>query len=234
MDFETNIGLPVFLDLRVVARNAAGDTAVSAVSNWNITDSSTVVLPGGADLINIHPEQIVARGEATVGAPDVKGTVTNNQFVTGAVEIRAPMIFELTDESTINLDPERVEADVPDELESVTLYAEMDNQFEFGADIRFLSARDTLLFQPGASGIPDTLATLTVPPNRSALDSIMLDREQFNLFTDSLYVKGQIMLLGRTDEQGNPLPTRMLSTDSLSVTLYAKVRFLNNPSAEEN
>ena len=228
IDFETNIGFPVKLDLQVSAINPSGESVGVEISGWDVTDSSTVVIPGAEALINHSPERFIVNGQATLGSPDVVGTVSTGQFVAGQAHINIPMVFELTEDAALDLDPERVELDVPERLQSITLFAEMDNQFEFGADVSILCAGDTLTFRAKSLAKPDTLAELTLLPERASLDSVQLEREHFDLFTDSLYVKSYIRLLGRTDEQGNPLLSRMISTDSLNVTLYATIRYLTN------
>ncbi|MCF7803796.1 MAG: hypothetical protein K9N46_00655 [Candidatus Marinimicrobia bacterium] len=228
IDFDTNIGIPVFLDLTIKSYNADGDSVINdEIRSWNIADSSTVIIPNAEDLINIFPDRIVASGQATAGAPGAVGTVASNQFVAGQINITAPLEFEITDDAVVELDPQKVdpiEAETVDRIRQFTLYARMENQFEFGADVQVMVAQDTMTFESGSTIIPDTLATLHVPAMTEVLDSISLDTTKFAHFKDSSYVKTRVMMLERPDGQ----PSRFLSTDSLKMTLYGTVRYLND------
>jgi len=228
IDFETNIGIPVFLDLTIKSYNDEGDTVINdAVRGWDITDSSTVIIPDAEDLINIFPSFITASGQATAGAPGLIGQVASNQYVRGQLQLSAPLEFTITDDAVVNLDPQKVdpiEEDVRNRVKRLTLYARMDNQFEFGAQVHVLSAKDTLAFDGGASQIPDTLAVLNVPAGMTSLDSVDLDTSKISLFSDSSYVKTRVKMLPMSDGS----PSRFLSTDSLHMNLYGKVRYLND------
>lgn len=232
IDFETNIGIPVFLDLTIKSYNSEGDTVINdAVRGWNINPafqgSSTVVIPNAEDLINIFPSAITASGQATAGAPGEIGTVASNQFVFGQLNIAAPLEFEITNDAVVNLDPQKVdpiEEDVRNRVRRLTLYARMENQFEFGAQVHVISAKDTLTFDGGTSQIPDTLAVLDVPAGVSSLDSVDLDTSKIGLFRDSSYVKTRVKMLPMPDGS----PSSFLSTDTLHMNLYGKVQYLND------
>jgi len=234
MNFTTNIGVPVYLDLNITASNSDGETAVSSVVQHNITENKQVVIPNAEALINIKPDKIVASGRATVGSLDTVGTVASDQFIKGEFNINAPLKLYLTESSQIELDPEEVDTeDFPEELERIVLYADYNNQFDFGSQIEVLAATDTTL--EGSLVMPDTLLTLDIIPNHTGLDSILLDEDEFDLFINSeqLYIKTIVNLVGEKDNQGNPLPSSFLSTDSLKLLLYGSMKVLVDPDAEE-
>ncbi|NQU27561.1 MAG: hypothetical protein HQ528_04665 [Candidatus Marinimicrobia bacterium] len=233
MDFTSNIGVPVLLNLTITATNADGDFAESQIIGWNITDSNQVRIPNAEDLINISPDKIVASGLATVGSADVVGTVAADQYIEGQFLINAPLELIITEDASIELDPELVDTeDFPQELERVVLYAKYDNQFEFGTQIEVYAAHDTIEFD---SGSPDTLLTLDIIANHTGTDSVILDEDEFDLFDGSqeLYVKTSVQLTGETDGEGNPVPSKFLSTDSLKILLYGALKVLVDPEAEE-
>jgi len=237
MDFDSNIGVPVFLNLTITATNADGDFAESQIIGWNIiSDSNQVRIPNAEDLINISPDKIVASGLATVGAVDVIGTVAADQYIEGQFLINAPLELLITEDASIDMDPELVDTDdFPEDLERMVLYAEYDNQFEFGTQIEVFAAHDTAHFLSGTTVLPDTLLTLDIIANHTGTDSVILDEDEFDLFDGSqeLYVKTSAHLTGETDGEGNPLPSKFLSTDSLKILLYGAIKVLVDPEAEE-
>ncbi|NOZ03931.1 MAG: hypothetical protein GXO92_04890 [FCB group bacterium] len=226
IDFDTNIGVPVFLNLNLVAKNDAGETAVSSIENWNIRDSSLVVIPNAEKLINIIPNKIIASGSAVVGAPGVVGTVATDQYIEGKLMLNAPLELYLKPDARIELDPERVESDFPEELDQIIVYAKMNNQFEFGAQIEVLVASDSGYFHPGSLIIPDTLMVLEMLPKQTQLDSVVLGDREKGLLSDSSFIKPIISLLGNSDSEGNPISSRFFATDSLQVLLYGSGRVL--------
>ena len=233
MNFTTNIGVPVYLDLNITASNS-DTTVVSSIVQHNISENNQVVIPNAEALINIKPDKIVASGRATVGSLDMVGTVASDQFIEGEFNIKAPLKLYLTESSQIELDPEEVDTeDFPEELERIVLYADYNNQFDFGSQIEVLAAVDTTL--EGSLVLPDTLLTLDIIPNHTGLDSILLDEDEFDLFINSeqLYIKTIVNLVGEKDNQGNPLPSSFLSTDSLKLLLYGSMQILVDPEAEE-
>ncbi|MBC8400082.1 MAG: hypothetical protein H8E14_01190 [Candidatus Marinimicrobia bacterium] len=234
MNFTTNIGVPVYLDLNITASNSDGETAVSSVAQHNITENNQVVIPNAEALINIKPDKIVASGRATVGSLDTVGTVASDQFIEGEFNIKAPLKLYLTESSQIELDLEEVDTeDFPEDLERIVLYADYYNQFDFGSQIEVLASEDTTL--EGSLVMPDTLLTLDIIPNYTGLDSILLDEDEFDLFINSeqLYIKTIVNLVGEKDNQGNPLPSSFLSTDSLKILLWGSMQVLVDPEAEE-
>ena len=223
LDFDTNIGIPVLLNLTITASNEAGDIEESSVTNWDITDSTHVVMPDAERLINIKPDNIIAEGQATILG---EGTVATDQFIDGTFTVSAPLEFEITDSAKIELDPEKVEMEIQDELEAAVLYMDIDNQFEFGSSISVLTADFITQFDDGSA---DTLFTLNIEPDTVKTDSIDLNDEKLDLFRrDSLYVKSDVQLLGTQDE-----PSKFLSTDSLKILLYGAFQYLVDPAAQD-
>ncbi len=240
MDFTTNIGVPVYLDLDIIATNLEGETAVSSVAHHNITQDKLVAIPDAEALINIKPDKIVASGRATVGSLDSLGTVASDQYIEGIFNIEAPLELILTESARIELDPELVDSstiqfDEDTDPERLVIYADYDNQFNFGAQIEVLAAEDSNSFEPDPIVLPDTILTLDILPNQTGLDSMFLDENEFDLFIDSdeMYVKTIVDLVSEEDNQGNPLPSKFLSTDSLKILLYGSARVLVDPEAEE-
>ena len=230
INFDSNIDIPVVLDLVIVSSNANGDHAESVIRQ-NITENPLVIIPNASELINLKPDKIISYGTASVGG---EGYVTTAQFVQGTMDILVPMSFNIADDAAIEVEPELMKDDIPDELEEVALYANLVNQFEFNGFIRVLGAKDTLYFLADSPISPDTIATFRLLPDSSYEEVIFLDESQFVLFTDSLYIKTKIDLLSNTDNAGNPIPTRLFKSDSLIIQLYSKIKGLIDLASDGN
>lgn len=230
LDFDTNIGVPVELNLMLVSFNDKGDTSRSKI-HQNITSNPRVIIPNAADLINIKPRKIIAYGSASVGGT---GTVSTDQYVGGTMYITVPMEMEILENAEININPKLVQEDIPEELESIKLYSKMDNKFEFGGDLEVLAAKDTVYFEEGSVISPDTLAIFHLLPDSFFTDVIYLDESKFLLFQDSLYIKAKVKLLGLRDENDNIIPSRLLKSDSLAIQLYGSIKGLIDLKGNDN
>jgi hypothetical protein len=230
IEFDSDITIPVFLDLTLEAHNPEGEVVTSAVVNWNITDSSSVRIPGGADLINIRPDRIRAYGSARVGGAGTSGTVTSSQSITGLLAIRAPLELEIGPDALISTDPHLVtegdaEETVAREIEEILVYVRYDNQFEFGTLLRATMSQDTLSFSDGTAAV--LVDSLVLGAEESGLDSLVMNDERLDLFNqDSMYIQAELQVLGQTDEYGQPVPSRFLSTDTLQLKLYGRLQYL--------
>ena len=234
IDFESGITIPVFLDLTMEASNTAGEIETSSITNWNITDSSQVIIPNASTLINIQPDKILAYGSARVGGDGTSGTVTSTDMIAGLLSVRAPLELEIGPNASISTDPELVtKADavetVPEEIEDVVVFINYDNSFEFGSTLTVLMSRDTLDFESGAADI--LVDALLIMANAAGVDSIELNDYRLGLFNqDSMYVQVHVNVLGQTDSNGNPIPSRFLSTDKMWLNIYGRVQyFIDGP-----
>jgi len=212
------------------------DLAFSRVTGYIDTvivdiDSVEQVIPNAADLINIKPKKIIAYGSASVGGT---GTVSTDQYVGGTMYITVPMEMEILENAEINISPNLVKEDIPNELESIKLYSKMDNKFEFGGDLEVLAAKDTVYFEDGSAISPDTLAIFHLLPDSSFTDVMYLGESKFLLFQDSLYVKAKVKLLGLRDENGNIIPSQLLKSDSLFIQLYGSIKGLIDLKENDN
>ncbi|MBU4444088.1 hypothetical protein KJ656_03260 [bacterium] len=222
IEFDSNIGVPVILDLTLVSSNESGETVESTV-HQNIIDNPIVQIPNASALINIKPNRIIASGSASVGG---SGYVSVDQYIQGTMNISIPMSFEITDDATIDIEPSLVKEEIPEELEEITLYALLDNQFEFKGILQVLAAKDTLYFENDPLIEPDTIAIFHLLPDSVYEETILIDDGKFNLFQDSLYIKTRVKLLSNLDSDGNPKPTRLFKNDSLTIQLSGSIKGL--------
>ncbi|UCH62170.1 MAG: hypothetical protein JSU77_10215 [Fidelibacterota bacterium] len=231
IEFDSDITIPVFLDLALEARTTDGELATTSVSNWNITDSASVSVPNGADLFSIRPDRILVYGLARVGGEGVFGTVTSNQSITGMLAVRAPLELEIGPDALITTDPYMVtekdaEETVAEEIEEVLVFIHYDNQLEFGTSLSVFMSQDTLGFlDDGTAHV--LVDSLVLSPNESGLDSLVLNDERLDLFNqDSMYIQARLGVVGQTDQSGQPIPSRFLSTDTLRLNLYGRLQYL--------
>jgi len=234
IDFESDITIPVFLDLTMDASNSAGEIETTSITNWNITDSSQVIIPDASTLINIQPDKILAYGSARVGGDGTSGTVTSTDMIAGLLSVRAPLELEIGPDASISTDPKLVtKADavetVPEEIEDVVVFINYDNSFEFGSTLTVLMSRDTMDFESGDADI--LVDALLIMAGSAGIDSIDLNDNRLGLFNqDSMYVQVLVNVLGQTDSNGNPIPSRFLSTDKMWLNIYGRVQyFIDGP-----
>ena len=234
IDFESDITIPVFLDLTMDASNSAGEIETTSITNWNITDSSQVIIPDASTLINIQPDKILAYGSARVGGDGTSGTVKSTDMIAGLLSVRAPLELEIGPNASISTDPKLVtKADavetIPEEIEDVVVFINYDNSFEFGSTLTVLMSRDTMDFESGAADI--LVDALLIMAGSAGVDSIDLNDNRLGLFNqDSMYVQVLVNVLGQTDSNGNPIPSRFLSTDKMWLNIYGRVQyFIDGP-----
>ena len=228
IDFESGISIPVFLDLTLVSSNSNGISKTVSISNWNISDSSTVIVPNASVLINIQPDQILAYGSARVGGDGTVGSVTSDDIILGELSVRAPLEFEIGQDALITTDPtllnENESEIVPEEIENIVLFVQYNNDFEFGSMITVLMSQDTLDFESGTADL--LIDELEIGSTSTGLDSIELNDNRLGLFNqDSIYLRVEIKVIGQEDNNGNPVPSKFLSTDEMQLNIYGRVQY---------
>jgi len=229
IDFETGITIPVFLDLTLESSNSNGASETVSISNWNISDSSTVIVPNASTLINVQPDQILAYGSARVGGDGTIGSVTSDEIILGELSVRAPLEFEIGQNALITTDPTLLNENdsdiVPEEIENIVLFVEYDNDFEFGSMITVSMSQDTLDFESGTADL--LIDELQIGSTSTGLDSIELNDNRLGLFNqDSIYLRVEIKVIGQEDDNGNPVSSKFLSTDEMHLNIYGRVQYL--------
>ena len=226
----SNLGeLSVLLNLEIEGKNE-DDNMILYIENWDITDSSRIIIPHPDSLINMQPDSIVISGSALV--TDQNKIITFNAVdeitMFGNFFISLPFVFKVSDSTSITMDPEHITGiDIPQEIESLTLFIDYHNQFDFGVDISVSTAADTNHFAENSSIKPDTLIhSLTLEPNKIARDSVLLDQSKFDLLADDFYLQTHIKIIGAET-------IFFLSTDSLQIKLSASVEYMINDPDEE-
>ena len=229
IDFESGITIPVFLDLTLESSNSNGASETVSISNWNISDSSTVIVPNASTLINVQPDQILAYGSARVGGDGTIGSVTSDEIILGELSVRAPLEFEIGQNALITTAPTLLNENdsdiVPEEIENIVLFVEYDNDFEFGSMITVSMSQDTLDFESGTADL--LIDELQIGSTSTGLDSIELNDNRLGLFNqDSIYLRVEIKVIGQEDDNGNPVSSKFLSTDEMHLNIYGRVQYL--------
>ena len=190
-------------------------TSVS-ISNWNISDSSRVVIPNASILINLKPDQILAYGSARVGGDGTIGSVSSDEIIFGELSLRAPLEFQISEDALISTDPtlfnENSTEIIPDEIENIVLFVQYDNDFEFGSKVTVSISKD--------------INELFIGPTITGIDSIELNDDRLGLFNqDSIYINVEIGVIGKEDEYGNPVSSKFLSTDKMELNIYGRIQY---------
>lgn len=229
--FNIDLADSVIVDsLLLRATNDDGDFAFATITNQDILVDSILVVNDPEDLINIRPTTITISGDITIYPSDQEGEQFFNDIIILISKLHAPLELEITETSTFDNAPQKIGLDMDDQLfESFTLFTEIDNQMEIGGDLVFLVSPDTMNFEPNSPNIPDTLFSLSILPNQFQTEIIKLDSTKFDLLADSTYMKAFFSFIGMTDAQGNIIPTRFFTNDSIKVLLYGSAELLIDP-----
>tara|TARA_B100001057_G_scaffold209584_1_gene210263 strand:- start:275 stop:3181 length:2907 start_codon:yes stop_codon:yes gene_type:complete len=218
IDFNSSIDLPVYLDLSITAFNdQSGDSVVKNVSQ-NIHVNPSIQIPDASTLINIRPDRIIARGSAQVGDLDSVGTVASDDSLSGVMTVKAPLMFLVDKDAVISLDPaELVEQgdslSIPDDIIDAALILNIENQWEFGANISIVLAPDSLSIENGE--VDTLLSNFTFNSDASVVDTIYLDQDAFKLLKRSpSWIQPQVSVISDSNS-----PVRFLSTDTLKITI---------------
>jgi hypothetical protein len=99
--------------------------------------------------------------------------------------------------------------------------------FDFDTNISLLSAANESHFETGSPTSPNVLGSLSIKGNSSSIDSLHLDESQIELFDDIIFVKTNVFLSSNGE-------VKFLSTDSLKITSYGSVKYLVDPTSDEN
>ena len=213
--FLSNIELPVVLDLVLSSYNdETGESFSKIIDGVNIIETPNFMVDDLQDLININPNSLLAYGTAEVGSLTEYGSVSTQDTLAGRLKVLAPLAFEIDDSSSIKIEAQSLEKiDTIEQIKSVKVFLDYENNFEFGANAVVLVSQDTANFY---NGLADTLTHLTIIPDTSLIDSLTLDQNSFEiLYQSGNYTKTILNVLGK--ENG---PTRFLSTDTLNIKLY--------------
>jgi len=216
INLQSGINIPIWLNLKLAAFNEENnDSAIINISQ-NITANPIIDIPNPENLINIFPDSITVSGSALINGA---GSIDINQKITGNLKYELPLEFSIGDSVMVNIDNTEIDSvkDLPEEL-SALLTAKIDNKFDFGAEAQIYFAKDTLDF---VNFFNDTnkvhhLATFNIAPLDTSTNVLSLSKSNAELFKEGGYMKYDILLKGRTDEQ----PSTFLSTDSLILMLH--------------
>ncbi|MFC1550347.1 hypothetical protein ACFL46_03560 [Candidatus Neomarinimicrobiota bacterium] len=228
--FESDLADSANIILTITAINDDGQMEETEVPSTNILNGNPIYVDDAERLLNIRPDRITADGVLIIYPSGEPGSHFSNQDLPVMLVIEAPLNIEITETATYEIESQKVQMDIDDAIESIKVFIDSDNDFDFGADLDILAARDTMYFKEGSLIRPDTITQMTIHPN-TPREIIIFDLgpEKYELFQDSTYVTGKMRLLSNVDSQGNPTSSKLLSKDSLKVLVYTSVSVLVDP-----
>jgi len=208
----------------LTAMNDDGDIEIATITNQDVLVDGILVVEDPEDLINIRPTTVTISGDITIYPSDQVGEQFFNDIIILTSKLHAPLILEITETATFSTSPEKVNIEIDNDLiESLKIFAEIDNQMEIGGKLQILVSPDTMNFEQNSPIFPDTLLTFQLIPKYSQLETIELDSVKFDLFADSTYMKILINIIGTADS------TRFFTNDSIKVLLYSSAEVLIDP-----
>ena len=80
------------------------------------------------------------------------------------------------------------------------------------------------LFESGTADL--LIDQLLIGSASSSIDSIELNDNRLGLLNqDSIYTKLEIKVIGQNDNNGNPVPSKFLSTDEMRLNIYSRIQY---------
>lgn len=222
--FNSNISLPIFLDLEIISVNEkTGEVFSKNINKTNITETPEFSVGGLEELINIKPNMILAFGSAEVGSIDNFGSISMLDSLSGSIDIFAPFSFEIEDDSKIELEHEKLDAINFEDIVDAMIFIDYENQIDLGAEIVVLTATDTILFE---NYMADTLLEFTLEPSINSKDSLKLNDSMLKLLSNNNnFIESHFKILGNDDK-----PSLFLSTDTLKCSIYLNTEILLDPN----
>ncbi len=232
--FESNLADSVNIKLTITAINDDGPiNETTDVPSTNILSGNPIYVDDAERLLNIRPDRITTDGLLIIYPSGEPGSQFSNQNLPVMMVIEAPLNVEITETATYEIESQKVQMDIEDPIESIKVFIDSDNDFDFGADLDILAADDTMHFKEGSLIQPDTITNLILHPNTNETIIFDLGPEKYELFQDSTYITGKMRLLSNVDSQGNPTSSKLLSKDSLKILVYTSISVLVDPNDEE-
>lgn len=229
-DFNIDLADSVVVNrIELLAINDNGEIATATITNQNVLIDGILIVDNPEDLINIRPTNVAIAGLITV-FPSVEVGLQEFGDIVINSKLHAPLILEINESSEFETNPEKLGANLEDDLiESFTLFADVDNRLEIGGKMSILISKDTSDFEFASLVKPDTLFSINLLPDHSQVEKIELTKKQIDSLADSTYMKAYLSFIGYTDDQGNILPAKFLTSDYLSVLLYGSAEVLIDP-----
>ncbi|MBC8375382.1 MAG: hypothetical protein H8E26_04995 [FCB group bacterium] len=242
IDFNNTFEIPIILELLLSGTNLDGEYEEIIIED-TLTQLNDIVSIDAATLLNINPESIISSGRAIISDGETPATIAKGQSMSPIMYINVPLSLIIEDPPALDMDVSSMDSPLPEEgtvtLDEFTLFADVTNMFEFGATVVVLASNDSLAFdslaiEAGTAPAADTLMTLRLEPleNVDAADheitTIEMTSDKLELLEEKLFLKPEVTLLGRQDENENNIPSRFFTTDSLTIRTWGSISYTVN------
>ncbi len=240
IDFNSTFEVPIALSLTLAGTNEDGEYADSTYS-LDLTPENDRIFIDAAWLLNIHPEAIISSGQAVVGGGTDPSTIAKGQGMYPVMYINVPLSLIIEEPPALDMDVSSMDSPLPEDetviLEEFALFADVTNMFEFGATVVVLASNDSLVFDSLAvladpTLIPDTLMTLNIMPLENTDPNmgpdttiVRMTSDKLELLEEKLWLKPEVTLLGRKDGDGNNIPSRFFTSDSLTIRTWGSISY---------
>lgn len=232
VDLENNIGVPLRLDLRIIASNETQTETLDTTFVFAPGDR-TLEIVGVDRLLEIIPDRIQSTGSVRVGSfyfPDAGlMSVNEDQGFSGKVLLKSNLKFSL-DGTSMTTDPVSLTQEFDYPLQDVSLTVVVENSVPISGEVKLLMGNDLAKM--------DTLLTAVLPrseivdhrvlePARSEM-FFELDSTHLNMMKILPLYTQQILVLN----SGCGDFVQLFGEDSISVQASASVRYFINPGEE--
>jgi len=219
IEFDTDIGVDYEMDFDITSYNNEGESeSINVTHIIRRDDESTKILEIGNtnQLLNIGPNRFVFSGNIRLFG---EGDINQEQYLGGLINVLVPLIISIDEGTKIELDLEKVNPDIPDELISVYINSEIDNSFDLTGLVRTLISKDSMDFIPGSFKKPDTLLVFEFVGNQTQEQQIELIDEKIELLKGTCFMKSEIEL----DATSPGEKIKVLTSDRLKLFMYGTV-----------
>ncbi|MFQ5629165.1 MAG: hypothetical protein ACE5I1_10430 [bacterium] len=253
LTLNNSINFPVQTDIQITGKNDNGSSVTMAIQSLinagtsggspvptvieiNRQTNNTIV-----DLLNLLPTSIEVTGQADIGQSEAMGSVRATDKVSGTIKFRAPLAFQLPEQSyEADVSKITVEQDVQERLTenllSGKLFAQINSHLPLGAslDLYFAASDSTVYTIPDvaigpinlASGQIDAQTGVVSAPQQSEIE-VSLTKEQIDFFARDVLYSGIKVNFPGTNNQ----VVRLLASDFVEVKAYVNFKVMANENA---
>ena len=232
IEFYSAVNLPGSLSVHLQGDAGQQLDIIDEINPGTVGNPELTIINVGSDNLTAFlspiPSEITITGDATIGDGVTSGSVTENDFFFGKVEISSPLVMSIS-EATFETDINEVDTDDLDEvtkrMNHAAIHVQLTNHLPFEASVMLYLGTD-----PDSSLFDNAELTIgpvhvnsgllgangTVGNEVVSVDTIELSNDEFQVFNNDLLYVGQEITFPGTDGQ----TVKIRSTDYIDVQAY--------------
>ncbi len=220
--FNTNIGAKIKMFIHLTSYNEDGETAALEINHLIDPDdesTKTLLISDAENLMNIAPNRFTFSGKVELYG---EGNITSDQYIGGNINVRVPFILTIDENTEIDIDKEKFEQDLPDELSGMQINTLINNSFDIGGRMITLISKDSTDLNEDSQFAPDTLVNFRFEKNQQFDAVFDIQDYLIEILRDSCYMKHIIHL----DPTAPNEQIKFFMTDSLKLLMHGNIKAL--------